>query len=97
MEVVRGTEFRDVAIPDDAGAATDADRRMADAVAASCARNGADLNDDAAHAGFTAALVTLTGMFKGYLANDLVDQDSYDLVVATVAALIQAGDVIRQD
>ncbi|MEZ0112377.1 hypothetical protein ABH920_006396 [Catenulispora sp. EB89] len=84
-------------MPDDAGAAAAADRRMADAVAASCARNGADLNDDAAHAGFTAALVTLTGMFKGYLANELVDQDSYDLVVATVAALVQAGDVIRQD
>lgn len=84
-------------MPDGAEAAADGDRRMAEAVAASCARNGADLNDDAAHAGFTAALVTLTGMFKGYLANDLVNQDSYDLVVATVAALVQAGDVIRQD
>jgi hypothetical protein len=97
MDVIRGTEFRDVAVPEDAGATADGDRRMADAVAASCARNGADLNDDAVYAGFTAALVTVTGMFKGYVANGLVDQDSYDLVVATVAALIQAGDVIRQD
>ena len=97
MEFVRETESRDAAMPDRAGSAPDADRRMADAVAASCARNGADLNDDAVYAGFTAALVTITGMFKGYVASGLVDQDSYDLVVATVASLIQAGDVIRQD
>lgn len=97
MEFVRETESRDAAMPDGAGSAPDAGRRMADAVAASCARNGADLNDDAVYAGFTAALVTITGLFKGYAASGLVDQDSYDLVVATVASLIQAGDFIRQD
>lgn len=97
MDVVRGTEFREVATPDEDGPAAGDDRRTAEAVAASCARNGADLTDDAVYAGYTAALVTLTGMFKGYAAEGLVDQDSYDLVVATVAALIQAGDVIRRD
>jgi hypothetical protein len=97
MDVGRGTEFREVARPGESETAAGEDRRMADAVAASCARNGADLNDDAVYAGFTAALVTLTGMYKGYAAEGLVDQDSYDLVVATVAALIQAGDVIRRD
>ena len=90
MDVTREMELRNPTTPDDDGP-------MADTVAAFCARNGVDLHDDAAHAGYTAALVTLTAMFKGYSANGLVDQDSYDLVVATVAALIQAGDVIRQD
>jgi hypothetical protein len=97
MDVVRETEIRDVAMPDVDGPTAEADQRMADAVAASCARSGADLHDDAVYAGYTAALVTVTGMFKGYVAEGLVDQDSYDLVVATVAALIQAGDVIRRD
>ena len=94
MDVVRESGFRDVTVPDEDGPAVGG-RQLADAVAASCARSGADLRDDAVRAGYNAALVALTGVFKGYAANGLVDQDSYDLVVATVAALIQAGDVIR--
>jgi hypothetical protein len=79
-----------------ADAATGHERQIAQALAVSCERAGVDLSDDAAYAGFHAALVTATSMFKGYLANGLVEQDTYDLVVATAAALIQGGDHIRE-
>jgi hypothetical protein len=62
------------------------------ALGEACRKVGADLSEDAAFDGLQAAVLAFTGVFKGYLGNGSIDQKTYDLVLATSAALLRAGE-----